>query len=288
MAEGVGNAGAGAPDAADAADDAVLATPSWLAGTAATDPTEPVDALHVCEFLAAQTADGELVAPILAPADANRCVALGDAAPQSARQQELVCLGAAHRSCPRYLRGLLLRDVPPSPPRPEPISAAVVAAGLVLVAAIAASFGFLAVRGGLTVALLSPSPDASQVAVVPAGSPTPGVTPAPSATAPASPIQSGPASPSSSPSASPSPTPPPTPIPTPSPTPRPSSDRYAVLEPCPTTPNCWIYTVRSGDNLVSIAHWFGVPLDTVYELNPWTRTTGLRAGQELRLPPPTR
>jgi LysM repeat protein len=46
--------------------------------------------------------------------------------------------------------------------------------------------------------------------------------------------------------------------------------------------------VRSGDNLVSIARYFGVPLETVYRLNPWTRTSGLRAGQELILPPPTR
>jgi LysM repeat protein len=61
-----------------------------------------------------------------------------------------------------------------------------------------------------------------------------------------------------------------------------------VLAPCPAAPDCWIYTVRSGDNLVSIAHWFGVPLDTVYEMNPWARTSGLRPGQELRLPPPTR
>jgi hypothetical protein len=60
------------------------------------------------------------------------------------------------------------------------------------------------------------------------------------------------------------------------------------LEPCPDRPDCYIYTVRSGGNLVSIANYFGVPLETVYELNRWVRTTGLRAGQELILPPPTR
>jgi LysM repeat protein len=49
-----------------------------------------------------------------------------------------------------------------------------------------------------------------------------------------------------------------------------------------------VYTVRSGDNVVSIARYFGVPLDTVYDLNPWLRGTGLRAGQKLILPPPTR
>jgi LysM repeat protein len=61
-----------------------------------------------------------------------------------------------------------------------------------------------------------------------------------------------------------------------------------LLTPCPDEPNCWIYIVRSGDNLVSIARYFGVPLDVVRERNPWTETTGLVAGQELRLPPPTR
>jgi LysM repeat protein len=46
--------------------------------------------------------------------------------------------------------------------------------------------------------------------------------------------------------------------------------------------------VRSGDNLASIAHYFGVSLDSIYALNPWARTTGLRAGQHLRITTPTR
>jgi LysM repeat protein len=46
--------------------------------------------------------------------------------------------------------------------------------------------------------------------------------------------------------------------------------------------------IRGGDNLYSIAHYFGVSLDSVYRLNPWARTTPLRAGQELILPTPTR
>jgi len=69
---------------------------------------------------------------------------------------------------------------------------------------------------------------------------------------------------------------------------RPTSNRYALLRACPNKPRCWIYTVRSGDNLFSIAHYFGVPLDTVRRLNPWTRTQALRAGKQLILPPPTR
>jgi len=86
----------------------------------------------------------------------------------------------------------------------------------------------------------------------------------------------------------PSPTPSPTPRPTRTPRPTPSSDRYQLLTACPNTPRCWIYTVRRGDNVFSIAHYFGVSTDAVYSRNPWLRNTGLRAGQQLRLPPPTR
>jgi LysM repeat protein len=61
-----------------------------------------------------------------------------------------------------------------------------------------------------------------------------------------------------------------------------------LLRACPSTPRCWIYRVRSGDNLFSIARYFGVSTDSIYARNPWLRNRGLRAGQELRLPPPTR
>jgi hypothetical protein len=70
--------------------------------------------------------------------------------------------------------------------------------------------------------------------------------------------------------------------------PRPTTGRYALLDPCPDRPRCWLYTVRSGDNLFSIGRYFGVPLEAVRRLNPWTRTQGIRAGQRLVLPSPTR
>ena len=41
--------------------------------------------------------------------------------------------------------------------------------------------------------------------------------------------------------------------------------------PCPDQPNCWIYTVRSGDNLFSIAHYFGHPAEHDLRLEPAVR-----------------
>lgn len=296
MEEGQGGAIPGTPASADPPSDSsselgettfVLSPPparSWFPTTAPVVRAQP---LAVCRFLVTDAPDGALGPPIAAVADANRCNALGDLAPQSPRQQELVCLVAAHVNCPRFLRGTLAGPAPVPGPTRQPVSRAVVASALLLVAAIAASFGFLAVRGGLSVALASPSAAGSQVALAPSSSvaPSPSPTAAPSSSPIPAPSSSAIVSPSAVPSAEPTPTSPP---PTPRPTPRPSSDRYALLEPCPSTPNCWIYTVRAGDNLVSIAHYFGVSLDAVYAMNPWTRTTGLRAGQQLRLPPPTR
>jgi LysM repeat protein len=68
----------------------------------------------------------------------------------------------------------------------------------------------------------------------------------------------------------------------------PSADRLAVIVPCVGQANCWVYHVRAGDNLWSIAHWFGVPLDTIYAWNPTVKTTGIHAGDPLKIPTPTR
>jgi LysM repeat protein len=90
----------------------------------------------------------------------------------------------------------------------------------------------------------------------------------------------------------------PTPLPTPRPsatpaggsvTGSPSASRLAVLTKCPGQSDCYVYTIRAGDNLWSIAHWFGVPVDRVVAMNPWLGPQQtVRAGQMLIIPTPTR
>ena len=244
----------------------------------------------VCPFFRREV-DGKLFAPLDEPDADNRCVAIGGPRPQSTRQQELVCLHPAHADCPRYLRGAMLLAEPP--PRATPtVPRATLAALLVLVLSAGISFGFVVQRGGidLPAAAAGASPtelaiEASPTLATATSSPTLAPTPT------ASPV----ATPAPTPSRTVSPTPSPTVAPTASPTtvptatPQATSDRYALLTPCTDQADCYIYTVRSGDNLFSIANYFGVPLDTIYAWNPrYANGAGLRAGDEIRMPPPTR
>ena len=241
----------------------------------------------VCPFLR-RDFGGTLVAPASVPGVEQTCVAIGAPRLQSLRQQELVCLRAAHADCPRYLHGAMAAAPGRSRLLPQ-VPAATVAALLILVLSAALSFGFVVQRGGIGMPVVgAPSP---AVAVV--------STPAPVSTgASAEPAGEATASPTEAPpSATPSPTPAPTPTPTPTPTPKPTrkpaatpkSDRYAVLRSCPDRKKCFIYTVRSGDNLFSIAAWFGHPMATIYAWNPaYANGARLRAGAEIRMPPPTR
>ena len=74
----------------------------------------------------------------------------------------------------------------------------------------------------------------------------------------------------------------------PKPTATPTSGRYALLKQCPDRKRCYVYKVRSGDNLFSIARYFGHSLATIYGWNPKYPETRLRVGDPIRMPPPTR
>lgn len=252
-----------------------------------------------CPYLRRE-ADGQLLAPGATPAHDHRCVAIAGPRVVSSRQQELVCLRDAFIDCPRFRRAPVSRSSrltfrPPAIPR------AVAASLAVLALSAGISFGFVLQRGGIDL----PSTLAASTASAPGGSgggapsspagSSASVSPLTSAL-PSAPGSPGPtpgtsAAPASAPPAA-SPTPATTPVaPTASPAPSPSgpsADRLAVISPCPGQPGCWIYHVRVGDNLWSIAHWFGIPLDTVYAWNPVYKTRSIRGGDVLKIPTPTR
>lgn len=238
-----------------------------------------------CPFFRSVDRTGAVVAPIESPDGANRCIAIDEPVPQSIRQQELMCLTRSHVTCSRYLRGAVAEhQAAVVPVRRQALSSPVLASAIILVLSATASVGFLLMRGGLALALPSPSPDGSQAAVVTSPSPTPTRSLLPSPT--------GTPRPSPSPTPTPSPTPEPTierPTPAPTATATPRSDRYAVLVACPDAPDCWIYTVRAGDNFQSIVNWFGVPYDTVIAMNPGLGDPStIHVGDRIRMPPPTR
>ena len=260
----------------------------------------------VCPFLRSIGDDDVLGMPVEAPDPVNRCTALAGPVPQSLRQQELVCLTSGHVNCPRYLRGSHVVAAPVEPVSgTRVVTPAIAGSVAVLVIAFLLSVGFVVVNGGLTLtaaAGASPSgsvlgeaetaaptattaPTAPVATAEPTPAPTAETTPEPSATPTATPL----------PTATPMPTPTPTPTATPSPTATPpgtvpagaTASRMKLLAPCTDKANCYVYVVRSGDNLYSISNYFGVAFKTVKAWNPWT-DNGLKVGRGLRIPPPTR
>lgn len=143
-----------------------------------------------------------------------------------------------------------------------------------LVASAAAAITFVTATGGLRLASSVPP-----VAVA-------SHTPSPTAAEP-TPTPDQTTEPTASPEPSPTPTVVPTPTLAPTPTPAPTSSRYALLTPCPDKPDCYLYTIRAGDNLQSIANYFGIPYATVRQLNPNLRIP-IHVGDVVILPPPTR
>jgi LysM domain len=255
----------------------------------------------VCPFLRALDDEDGLGSPVEAPDPANRCAALQEPVPQSLRQQELVCLTSGHVNCPRYLRGSMGTRPPLERVAATRIVTPATAAALAVFAfAFLVSVGFVVANGGLA---LTPAASSGlqggvlgEVATAPPTTaptvaPTPIATVSPSPTPTSTPISSPTLTPTPTPTptptATPTPTTAPTPKPTAKPTPRPTSGRFALLTPCPGTPNCYIYVIRSGDNLYSIANYFGVSLNTIQAWNPWT-ANGLTVGRGLRIPTPTR
>ncbi len=246
---------------------------------------------NVCPFLRREV-DGKLFAPVPEPDEANRCAAIGVPLPQSDRQQELVCLRAAHADCPRYLRGAGAAAGAAPARSGGSVPRATLLALLILVLSAGISFGFVLQRGGIEMPVSGAAPGPTEVAIVATPTPEPiqaTASPSPSPSLTPSPTPSP--SPSPSPTASPPPSPSPSPSPTlePTPTPRPTSDRYALLKPCPDRDGCWIYVVRSGDNLYSIANYFGHSINVIYKWNPrYAEGARLRRGDQIRMPPPTR
>jgi LysM repeat protein len=60
------------------------------------------------------------------------------------------------------------------------------------------------------------------------------------------------------------------------------------LKPCPDAQDCYLYRVRSGDNLTRIAQRFGVTASAIRRLNPEITDPSLvHAGDVIRIPLPT-
>jgi len=270
----------------------------------------------VCPFLRSIDDDRRPGLPVEAPDPINRCAALPDRVPQSLRQQELVCLTSGHVNCPRYLRGSHAPTEPVAAGRAQVVTPAIAGSVTVLVVAFLLSIAFVVANGGLTLtaAAAVPSPAGNALAeaqsaapqATPASIPTaaPSPTPAPTPTATPLPTATPHATATAAPTPAPTPTPASTPVPTPTPaatpapaaTPKPTAktalppgataSRMRLLTPCPDKAKCYIYRIRSGDNLYSIANYFGVSFSTVKAWNAWT-DNGLKVGRELRIPPPT-
>jgi hypothetical protein len=253
----------------------------------------------VCPYLRLD-ADGMLGEPAGEPTEDHRCLAIGGPVVLSPQQQRLVCLVGAHVDCPRYHRVPKPRPARRRTIRTPAVPRAIAASLVVLAVSAVVSFGFVMHRGGIDLTAGTSAGPGDAAAVIATRAPaspadTPAASPAP--TEAPTPVATQVPSPQAAATAAPRPSPAPSATPRPAPTPRPtpaaaagtaSASRLAVLKPCPGQAGCYVYTVRAGDNLFSIAHWFGVPLSSIYTMNPTVQRSGIHPGMQLRIPTPTR
>jgi hypothetical protein len=244
---------------------------------------------EVCPFLRGVGPDELLGQPGSLPDAAHRCAALEETWSPGQLQQELLCLGAAHVTCPRYRRGAAavpgaLEATASGTDVPRSIRLAAAFLALVFVFALVA----VVARGGLSVpgfgAGASPTPLAGTVPTPPA-TPSPTPSPAPSPTA----------SPTPSPTASPTPSPTQASSPTPSssPTSRPTivagttDPRYAGLQRCPAPQTCYVYIAKSTSTVYSIASYFSTTPNVIRQLNPQIPPDyAIYPGERIKVPPP--
>ncbi len=148
---------------------------------------------RICPFLRAVADDDGLGFPVEAPDAANRCASMREAVPQSLRQQELVCLTAAHVNCPRYLRGAAAAtDAAPVTVRQKAVITPAISAALVILAlSFGASVVFGLANGGLVIPSGgSASPAAASLPAVGVGSSARPAASATATSAPTSPVPS--------------------------------------------------------------------------------------------------
>jgi len=253
-----------------------------------------------CHFLRSVGPDGRLVEAQRAAVPTHRCAAFGDPLPLSLRQQELVCLQRVHVSCPRYVRGTLLANESPSGqvnegPRKRLPILSIVGVGLVVLALLVVATSML---GLPPLGVGTTGPTSTYVVTQPPASPTATATVTAIASIQPSASLSAPPSPTLEPTASLGPTLAPTPAASSWP-PGATASRMNLLVPCTGQANCYVYTVRGSgpppggngssvpDSLANIATFFGVSVNEINAMNP-SASSGIHAGDKLKIPPPTR
>ncbi len=231
-----------------------------------------------CFFLVEADSDSSFATLDESGFPALECRAFPEGMAVSERQRDLVCLTRVHMTCPRYLRAnAAVAEVPVEEKRGRATQflSALFDGALVISLVVIALVAAAALVSPLTrpIAANPTQPPGGGVASAAAGTPSAGITtsagpglrtpvPSPSRTGPRS-------SPSWPPGA--------------------TASRMTLVKACSDRANCYLYTVRRGENLKRIALFFGVSIDAILAMNPTiTNPDYVQAGQTIRIPPPTR